>query len=782
MADLPSPGSEQARLALERAGDPVYWIASDARIVWANQAASLRVGYSRVELAAQTLFELEADLSRDAWELRWRELRQRGALRCEGLHKTREGRLYPIELTLTLVADGAGEVALAVARDETERRAESERSDRAREAAEAATRAKSEFLASMSHEIRTPMNGILGMTELALGTRLDDEQREYLEAARASAESLLCLLNDILDLSKIEAGRIDLDPIEFALRASVEDSVRGFGLRAAEQSLELGSAVAPDVPDALVGDPGRLRQVLVNLVGNAVKFTRTGEVFVRVELVSEQADAALLRFAVQDTGIGVPPEARPHIFEPFAQGDRATQRRFGGTGLGLSISRRLVDLMGGELGFESEVGRGSTFWFTARFAVQVGAPRLPLPRAELGNRRTLVVDDHPEQRRSLSAVATELGLRAESAPDAREALAALRRARASDAPFELLLCDAHMPGLDGFGLVEALRAEGGVRPVVVLLTSAGARGDAARCRALGIEAYLTKPVARADLARAVESALGLRDSDAQRRLITRHVLREGERRLRVLVAEDNQTNRRWLERTLAKRGHTVVLAEDGREAVRRAARERFDLLLMDLSMPELDGIAATREIRAHERRAGGRLPILALTAHAMREDQARCVDAGMDGYVSKPIRGEELFAAIEGVLGRRPAPERRRAALDPAVLVDENELLERVDGDRELLLDLVELFFSDLPQRLRAAEAAVASSDAAEVERIAHGLAGAIGNLAAHRALARALAREARAAAREQAALAPALDELRRELALLKPALHALVDKPDAAS
>jgi PAS domain S-box-containing protein len=615
--------------------------------------------------------------------------------------------------------------------DVTDRHEAVESLRRAKEAAEAATRAKSEFLANMSHEIRTPMNGIIGMTELALDTPLTGRQREYLATVKTSAESLLTVINDILDFSKIEAGKLRVDAVPFGLHDCLEETVRSLALRAHTKGLELAFRMAPGTPDAVVGDPDRLRQVLINLIGNAIKFTERGEVVCTVGPAGGDGEAGgdglPMEFSVLDTGIGIPPEKLGTIFEPFEQADGSITRQYGGTGLGLAISSQLVRLMGGRIWAESAPGRGSTFRFTVRLGRPPAGPagRARTDPTRMADLRVLVADDNATNRRILDEVLAGWGARPAAAEGGAAALEALRAAAARGEPFGAVLIDLMMPGMDGLALAGAIRDEPSLgRPALLLLSSAGRPEDVPQCRALGIAACLTKPVRQSELYNALTQALPRHGPSAAPEPAREPAAEPAPGgTLRVLLAEDHPVNQRVASHMLEKLGHHVTIAGDGRQAVEACAAADYDLVLMDLQMPVLGGFEALRALRDREGAWGRHVPVIALTAHAMQGDRERCLEAGFDGYLSKPVREAELRGAIAAVVAL-PGPSADAGPVGPPSGELIAGLVERC-GDEEFAREMAATFLESARLSLVAFADAIEAGDPALLASEAHALKGA---------------------------------------------------------
>src|SRR5690348_8099615 len=733
----------------ENANDIIYTTDLEGNFTSINREAERVTGYSRQSVLGTNVSSYIAEQYVDIVRLMLKEnLRETASTTYSMEIMDRNGRRIPLEVSSRLIYENGKPSGIqGIARDISERkRVELERR-KAQEAAEAANRAKSEFLANMSHEIRTPLNGVLGMTDLALNTKLNEEQREYLTLVKSSGETLLTVINDILDFSKIEAGRLDVNPIDFELRDSLGDTLRTLSLRAHEKGLELALHVAHDVPYRLNADPTRLRQIVVNLVGNAIKFTEAGEVVLHVAKEPEAEGELLLHFTVTDTGIGIPPDKQEMIFAPFTQADSSATRRYGGTGLGLTISFQLAGLMGGRLWVESTAGKGSSFHFTVRCrpATSEGQTAEPSAGANLHGLPALVVDDNATNRRLLEELLCNWGMKPAVADGGWTGLDTMQQALASGQPFPLILIDALMPDMDGFTLAERIKEDPALSgAAIMMLTSAGRRGDAARCRKLGIAAYLHKPVRERDLFRAILLALSpgrTRATDAE--LITGHTLRHEKRKLRILLAEDDLVNRQLAEHLLRKFGHHVTSASNGRkavEAIQASGLESFDAVLMDVQMPEMDGIEATAAIRELEKGKSRRLPVIAMTAHAMKGDCSRFLESGMDGYIAKPVQASELLTVIDqNVPPAGEPPLERRPQPAPLEIIDWKRGLAAADGDSALLNELLKMFANQAPASLEKLRSAVEMKDAPAVERAAHTVKGAVSNFGADAAVQAAL-------------------------------------------
>jgi two-component system sensor histidine kinase/response regulator len=687
----------------------------------------------------------------------------------------REVWVYTVKIP---IKDKKGECVglLGIFWDITEHKRAEDALREAKEKAEEANRLKSEFLANMSHEIRTPMNAIIGMTGITLDTNLTGEQREYLNIVKESGYALLGLLDDILDLSKIEAGRMELNLLDFDLRTTVEGVTDTLVSRASNKGLELACMIHPQVPMLLRGDTGRLRQILMNLGGNAVKFTEKGEVVIRVELSKETEDQATLLFSVTDTGIGIPENKKEKIFESFVQADGSASRKYGGTGLGLSISKRLVELLGGQIGVESQPGKGSRFWFTVIFEKQKDFKEISLnPPLDIRGLRILVVDDNQTNRTILVKILESFGCFGEEAESGTRALQMLKKAVRKGEFFDLVLLDMHMPEMDGEGTLRAIKGDQEIKDVpVVILTSIGERGDAARLEALGCAGYLTKPVKQSQLFDTIITLWSRQKTVVKEKpstIVTRHTIAEQKRqRVRILLAEDNPMNQKLVVILLKKAGYSVDAVENGRRAIQSLKLKAYDLILMDVQMPEMNGFEATKAIREMEGEAK-HTPIIAMTAHAMQGDRERCLQAGMDDYISKPIEPQKLFTAIEKWTkpqgkekdlspftlhlspqkselalsehtvrqAHRPEgstlltlPERSRREQSRGIEpIDLESALQRFDGDKEFFKEMLQEFLSYVPKQLDKLAEAIKTGDAKVVEREAHSLKGAAGNLGA---------------------------------------------------
>ena len=756
----------RTQFTVDHSQDLVHWIGADGRILYVNDASCNRLGYSREELLGMTVYDIDP-CAAVPWSEHFQKIREGGSFTFEAAHRTKDDEFFPVEVTVNYVNFGGEEYDCAWARDITERKRSEQELNKAKEAAEAANRelehaihranqaaleaqaaneAKSLFLANMSHEIRTPMNGVVGMIELLLDTPLDPEQRDYAETVRSSADALLTVIGDVLDFSKIEAGKLEMECIDFDLRSSLEDLTALLAFRANEKGVELTTLVEPDVPSVLRGDSGRIRQVLTNLAGNALKFTESGQVNIVVSLEAEDEATTSVRFTVRDTGIGISQQQLERLFQPFTQADASTTRKYGGSGLGLSIAKGLVGLMGGCVGAESEVGVGSTFWFTATMA-KPDAGQVPLEAFEVADIfgvRILAVDDNETNRKVLAGLLGSWGCRHEEVESADTALRALRKAAAEGDPFRIAILDMHMPGVDGEMLGAAIRGDRALRDTaLIMMTSGGSRGDAARMEKAGFAAYLVKPVRQSQLydclavVRGREFPIGA-SVGSSTRIVTRFSLAEqAKQRLRILLAEDNLVNQKVALATLQKLGYRADVVGNGREALSALQSAAYDLVLMDVQMPDIDGMEATRLIR--DPRSGARnprTPIVALTAHAMAGDRQKCLDAGMDDYLTKPIRPDDLAAVLARWLPSLDAPVTAAPAIEVLVertdpVFDESVLLGLLDGDLEAADEILAAFFEDASRQIDSITQAVERADGSLMQQRAHALKGASASVGA---------------------------------------------------
>jgi PAS domain S-box-containing protein len=789
--------SRRFSMMIEQAAQGIAATDMNGNITFANATMAALHGYPPTELIGKHLKTLYAPGQVTTQEAFLELVRRNGYHTGEVMHVRKDGTTFRAELKVSLLKEGAslpiGMVVFVL--DVTQRKLTEVELKAAKELAEAASRSKSEFLANMSHEIRTPMNGVIGMTELVLDTTLTREQREYLEALKGSADSLLTLLNDILDISKIEAGRLELEPIEFSLRSSISETLKTLAVRAHAKGLELIYHVEPDVPDSLIGDAGRLRQIVVNLVGNAIKFTERGEVALHVNLELRRDGDVRLLFDVSDTGIGIPAVKQARIFGAFFQADSSTTRKYGGTGLGLAISSRLVTMMDGRIWVESPSplrsplgGPGTVFHFSLRFALGSAPSAAPMTLPNLENLPVLVADDNATNRRLLADMLKGWRMNLRFADGGRAALDLMKEAKNASAPFGLVILDANMPGMDGFAIAEKIKEEPALASAtIMMLTSVGIRGDAARCSKLGVAAYLVKPITQSDLLDAIVRVLGTSQAPQDHvRLVTRHTLREEKRGagLRILLAEDNPVNQMLAVRLLEKRGYSTQVAENGQKALdilEKAAPGEFAIVLMDVQMPNMDGYEATAELRKREAKTGCHTPIVALTAHAMKGDRERCLAAGMDDYVSKPIHAKDLFAVIDRLTANAstPAPPPERAAPPPEEpqngALDKDEVLARVDGDMELLRELHGIFVAEYPKLLSRVREAMTERNGEALGKAAHTIKGMLSNLGAKSAAEAALRLEKMPAGEGLSGADEAYTVLEREIERFSRALAALL-------
>lgn len=721
--------------AVEQSPASVVVTDLSGKIEYANPKFTQVTGYSLEETLGQNPRLLKSgEIPPEGYRELWEVITSGGEWHGEFHNRKKNGELYWEYASISPIRDTHGVIThyLAVKEDITERKKAEAEFQQAKEAAEAANRAKSEFLANISHEIRTPMNGIIGMTELALATSLSPEQTEYLEMVKSSADSLLTLINDILDYSKIEAGKMELDETEFDLWQMVEKTTSMLAYRANEKALELVCRIDPFVPKVVSGDPDRIRQVLLNLLSNAVKFTDHGEIELSVSVEQTQDPEDYRRtvcFAVRDTGIGIPGDKMDRLFKSFSQVDGSTTRKYGGTGLGLAISKHLVELMGGTISVESREGMGSVFAFT----VNINIPREMRDdwsqdvAVVLNGLTALVIDDNKTNRVILHDMLTRWGMNVVSARSGDQGLAKLQEYQEQNKMIDIILLDAHMPEMDGFAVAEVIKDNPHLVPSI-MLTSSGISGDGTRCRELGISACLTKPVRQMDLADTMERVLRLNgyakiDSDKGSVTEGSPEISGFKNKARILLAEDNKVNQTLVAILLHKMGWEVETAVNGQEALDIWQSQRLDLILMDLQMPEVDGLEATRRIREAEKSSGSHIPIVALTAHAMKGDRERCLEAGMDDYLPKPIQPQMLYGVVNRLLF-----EGDRSLLSSPEEFDPDVLLELVSGDRALAAELLNDLIQDVEEKVGILRQAIATGDHEALWKNAHSIKGAVGN------------------------------------------------------
>ena len=788
------------QFSVDRAGDATYWTGADGRFFYVNDAACKMLGYSREKLLTMAVWDIDTDLRMEQWIERREKRKHQKFFTSETGHLAKDGRIIPVEISADCLEFGGKDYLFVSARDITERRRMADDLRKAKDAAEVASRAKSEFLANMSHEIRTPMNGVIGMSGLLLDTGLSDKQREYAEMIRDSGENLLEIVNDILDLSKIEAEKLTIEPVPFDLLSVVEETTEFLAPKANEKGLCLIARYAPDLPRHFIGDPGRIRQILINFMGNAIKFTNEGHVLLGIEADARREAKSGLRISVADTGIGIREDAIERIFEKFTQADAPASHAHGGTGLGLSICKQLIELMGGTIGVNSRPGEGSTFWVTLHLPLASAAS--PPPPPELAGARILIAAGNELKRQILYEQVRHWGMRADCVASIEETLNVVHGAQAGGDPYQAAILTGQKDGVDAEALARVVQSDPNLRKVpAVIIAPFGQRVDADRMAKAGITACLSEPVRQSDLMNALAAFCRSGETRPLPERVTRLApadsrsenpawdRQDGHVLARVLVAEDNAVNQKVAKGMLETLGFRVDVVSNGKEALEMSALLPYDVIFMDCRMPEMDGYEATALIRRREREGGSRVPIIALTAHAMQGDRERCLAAGMDDYVTKPVKVDELKTVLArwiGEVGTTDAPAPARVEGFGEVTLDLEALRDLASvaaaSGSGFVEEAVATYLSQTPVQISAVRAAIAHKNAQDLSREAHSLKSGSAILGAQnmRALSDELERRAEAGALDGADLL--LQGLEEEFQRVKSELESGLWKGEGVS